>query len=175
MPYRRRRTRAHARVMTKMTANGRPPIRVVHMGGDRFLIRMRKHAVAVDQPTRVGGLDGAPTPVELFVGSLASCVAHFARGYLTRHGIDADGLQVTAGFEVAHRPPRVTTITVQVRPPADLPPEQYPAFRAIASHCTVHNTLLEPPVVSLELQSVPHDATWSVEQDVQRVSVEFVS
>jgi uncharacterized OsmC-like protein len=157
------------------TAYGKPPIRVTHSGGDRFLIRMRKHAIAVDQPTRLGGLDGAPTPVELFVGSLASCVAHFARGYLARHGIDADGLEVTADFEVAHRPPRVTTINVRVRPPADLPPEQYPAFRAVASHCTVHNTLLDSPVVSLELENTRHDATVSVEQNGRQASAEFVS
>ena len=129
------------------------------MGGDRFLIRMRNHAVGVDQPVEAGGLDGAPTSVELFVGSLASCVAHYARAYLARHGIAADGLQVTADFEVARRPPRVTNITVRVQPPAGLPPEQYPAFRAIASHCSVHNTLLEPPVVSLELDPAPADAS----------------
>jgi putative redox protein len=123
------------------------------MGGDRFLIRMGKHAVAVDQPVDAGGLDGAPTSVELFVGSLASCVAHHARGYLARHGIEADGLQVTADFEIGRRPPRVTAIKVQVSPPADLPPEQYQVFRAVASHCTVHNTLLDPPVVSLELET----------------------
>jgi uncharacterized OsmC-like protein len=125
------------------------------MGGDRFLIRMRKHAVAVDQPVQAGGLDGAPTSVELFVGSLAACIAHYARGYLARHGIDADGLQVSAEFEVGRRPPRVTAVRVHMKPPAGLPPEQYPAFRAVASHCTVHNTLLQPPVVSLELEDAP--------------------
>ena len=132
------------------------------MGGDRFLIRMRNHAVAVDQPMEAGGLDGAPTSVELFVGSLASCVGHYARNYLVRHGIDASGPQVTADFEVGRRPPRVTIVRLHVRPPAALRPEQYQAFRAIASHCAVHNTLLEPPVVSLEVESASLPASSAV-------------
>jgi hypothetical protein len=79
-----------------------------------------------------------------------------------RHGIDANGLQVTADFEEGRRPPRVTIVRLHVRPPAGLPPAQYQAFRAIASHCAVHNTLLEPPVVSLELESASLPASSAV-------------
>jgi putative redox protein len=158
--------------MAGMMGQPGPPIRVSHMGGHRFLIRMGRHAVAVDQPVHAGGLDGAPTAVDLFVGSLAACIAHYARGYLARHGIDADDLQVSATFEVGQRPPRVTAINVHVKPPADLPPQQYAAFRAVASHCTVHNTLLNPPVVSLELESAALDGSWPVEEDAGRASAE---
>jgi putative redox protein len=40
----------------------------------------------------VGGGDVGPTPTELFVAGLASCVAFYARRYLRRHDIDAEGL-----------------------------------------------------------------------------------
>jgi uncharacterized OsmC-like protein len=131
------------------------PIVVTHMTGDRFAIRIRDHTLAVDQPVAVGGMDAAPTPTELFVSALAACVAHYARGYLVRHHIDETGLRVTARFQVSGRPPRITAVQVQVTPPPALPVERYPAFRAVAAACTLHNTLYEPPTVSIEL---PHAA-----------------
>jgi hypothetical protein len=39
----------------------------------------------------------------------------------------------------------------------------------------VHNTLLESPVVSLEVESAPHDAARTGEQNGRRASAEFVS
>jgi putative redox protein len=123
------------------------------MTGDRFAIRIRDHSLAVDQPVIAGGMDAAPAPTEVFVSALAACVAHYAHGYLVRHHIDATGLRVTADFEVGGRPPRITAVEVHLTPPPALPPERYPAFRAVAAACTLHNTLDEPPTVSIDL---PH-------------------
>jgi putative redox protein len=36
--------------------------------------------------------------------------------------------------------------------PAGLPPERWAALRAVASHCTVHNTLTSPPSVIIDLR-----------------------
>jgi LmbE family N-acetylglucosaminyl deacetylase len=66
-------------------------MRVDYRDGDRFDIRIRDHVVTVDQPTDVGGDDAGPTPTELFVAGLASCVAFYARRYLRRHKLDASG------------------------------------------------------------------------------------
>jgi putative redox protein len=48
---------------------------VRHLADDRFSIDIRGHVVNVDQPAYAGGTDTAPTPTELFVAGLASCVA----------------------------------------------------------------------------------------------------
>jgi uncharacterized OsmC-like protein len=99
-----------------------------------------------------GGQDAAPTPTELFVASLATCVAFYAGRYLTRHGCSRDGLAVSAGFDMAgDRPARVSSIRLVVRVPDSLPPERWPALRAVVSHCTVHNTLASPPAVVIDL------------------------
>jgi uncharacterized OsmC-like protein len=123
---------------------------VAHRGGDR--IRVRGHEIEVDQPVGDGGEDTAPTPTELFVAGLASCVAFYARRYLARHGLPADGLQVTAGYETGTRPARVVAVRIEVTPPAGLPPQRRDALLAVASHCTVHNTLTTtPPAVDVRL------------------------
>jgi uncharacterized OsmC-like protein len=124
---------------------------VRHLEQDRFSIGVRGHILYVDQPDSAGGTDTAPTPTELFVAGLASCVAFYARRYLARHGIATDGLAVSADFETGGRPNRVTRITMLVEPPPGLPAERRAAFLAVASHCTVHNTLADPPEIAIAL------------------------
>ena len=126
-------------------------MRVEHLGGDHFGITIRQHTVHVDQPIADGGDDMAPTPTELFVASLASCVAFYVRRYLARHQLPTEGLSVEASFAMGSRPARVDHIDLGVRLPEGVPAERLPALQAVASHCTVHNTLEHPPEVSLEL------------------------
>lgn len=123
------------------------------VSGEAYAVTVRGHRVVVDQPAEVGGQDSAPTPTELFVASLASCVAFYAGRFLTRHGYSRDGLAVSADYEMASdRPARVSNIRLMVRVPAGLPPQRWAALRAVASHCTVHNSLADPPPVSIDLQ-----------------------
>jgi uncharacterized OsmC-like protein len=122
------------------------------VAGEAYEVAVRGHRVLVDQPAEGGGQDAAPTPAELFVASLATCVAFYAGRYLTRHGYSRDGLAVSAGFDMASdHPARVSGIHLLVRVPDSLPPERWPAFRAVISHCTVHNSLTRPPAVVIDL------------------------
>ena len=126
-------------------------VSVRHVSGDRFRIDIGTHTLAVDQPTDVGGADTAPTPTELFVASLASCVAHYARRYLARHEISPDGLEVSASYELGTSPARVSEVQVVVRLAADLTVERRAGLLAVASHCTVHNSITHPPSISVIL------------------------
>jgi putative redox protein len=126
-------------------------VTVVHLSGDRFAITVRGHTMTVDQPVEVGGEDTAPTPTELFIAGLASCVAFYAGRYLTRHDLDPAGLQVSASFAMGGKPNRVTDIAIQIAAPAGMPDDRRAALLAVASHCTVHNTLEQPPAVEITL------------------------
>jgi uncharacterized OsmC-like protein len=129
-------------------------VRVDYESGDRFRIAVRQHTLSVDQPASDGGEDTAPTPTELFIASLASCVAFYARRFASRHGIRTDGLAVTADFSMASHPARVGEITLQLHVPGELSPEQQASLLAVTSHCTVHSTLMQPPEVRLELAAL---------------------
>jgi uncharacterized OsmC-like protein len=123
------------------------------VAGEAYEVTVRGHRFMVDQPTDAGGQDSAPTPTELFVASLASCVAFYAGRFLTRHGYGRDGLAVSVAYDMASdRPARVSNIRVMVRVPAGLPPQRWAALRAVVSHCTVHNSLASPPSVTIDLQ-----------------------
>jgi uncharacterized OsmC-like protein len=126
-------------------------IRVDHKEGELFEIGIRGHLVHVDQPIGAGGSDAAPTPVELFVAGLASCVAVYAQRYLLRHSLPTEGMSVDATFTVGDRPARVRQVDVSIELPRGVPEERRAALLAVASHCTVHNTLKDPPEVRIEL------------------------
>ena len=126
-------------------------IRVTPLGGDRFEIGMRQHRVRVDQPVSDGGDDTGPTPTELFVASLAGCVAFYTRRYLARHDLPTEGLVVEATYAMASRPARVAEIEVRLELPPAVPEANRAALLAVASHCTVHNTLRDPPAVHIDV------------------------
>lgn len=133
------------------TAQDLQTLHVDHLGDDRFDIVVRGHHVLVDQPVEAGGEDRAPTPTELFVASLAGCVAFYARRYLRRHGLPEDGLTVSAGYEMASGPARVSALRMRITVPDGVPEERRTALLGFASHCTVHNTLTNEPEVVVEL------------------------
>ena len=110
-----------------------------------FRIAIRDHELVVDQPTDHGGADAGPTPTELLLASLASCIAHFARGYLERHDLPTEGLHVEASARIAQQPSRLDDISVALHLPEDLTAEQREALLLLASRCTVHNTLRGSP------------------------------
>jgi putative redox protein len=127
-------------------------IEVSHLGADRFVACVRGHEIGMDQPVTEGGTDLGPSPTEIFVTGLVGCTAYYARRYLARHGLDGDGLRVTAEWDfAADRPARVGSIHIVVIPPAGLPEERRDGLLATARHCTVHNTLRQPPDVDITL------------------------
>ncbi|HEY9389158.1 MAG TPA: OsmC family protein [Mycobacteriales bacterium] len=131
-----------------------PAVHVEYLDHEKLAIQVRQHHLVVDQPVDSEGDDTAPTPTELLVASLASCVGFYAHRYLTRHHLSSDGLAVDADFAIGERPTRVGQITVRITPPPSLPAEQRQAFLAVASHCTVHNTLHTPPAVTIGMADI---------------------
>jgi putative redox protein len=140
------------RVQTIAANAGAELLDVRFVAGEAYEVALRGHRVMVDQPVDAGGEDSAPTPTELFVASLATCVAFYAGRYLTRHGLSRDGLGVSVDFDMAtDRPARVAAIRLSVRVPADFPAERRSGLAAVVSHCTVHNSLTTPPDVTIDL------------------------
>ncbi|MGW5202057.1 OsmC family protein [Streptomyces spiralis] len=124
-------------------------LEVVPVAGDAYEVQVRGHVLTADQPRADGGRDTAPTPVELFVSSLAACAAQHAGHFLDWHCVSREGLRVQARFRMAgDRPARVSELSLTVQAPA-LPEDRLPALRAVLSHCTVSNTLVRPPEIHL--------------------------
>lgn len=126
-------------------------MRVRWAADDRFDIQVRDHTITVDQPVEIGGADVGPTPTELFVAGLASCVAFYARRYLRRHHIDPAGLEVTTSYRLGTKPARVAAVDMEIHLAAELEPKRRAGLLAQAGHCTVHHSITQPPDIAITL------------------------
>ncbi|HZD80378.1 MAG TPA: OsmC family protein [Actinomycetota bacterium] len=128
-------------------------ITIRYEGNDRLRVGIRGHELISDQPIEDGGEDAGPSPTELFVGSLAACIAFYAERYLRRHSLPSEGLQVVGSFGFAQdRPARVGTIRLRLVLPPGVPVDRHAGLLAVVEHCTVHNTLRQAPEVEIRLE-----------------------
>jgi uncharacterized OsmC-like protein len=126
-------------------------MRIVYRGNGRFDLTSGNHTVVTDQPVADGGGDAGMSPVELFVGSLASCVAYFVGRYCARHQIPCDGFTVDVEWSYAEQPHRVGAVELRVNIPSAVTPEQREKLLKVANGCTVHQSLTVPPKVEINL------------------------
>ncbi len=127
---------------------------VTYRGGTKFHIQSGAHVVVTDQVVEDGGTNAGMSPVELFAGSLASCVAYYVARYCERHQLPCDGFVVDIDYEMAERPHRVGTFGLRIRLPMSLNPSERERLLRVAEGCTVHQTLLNPPDIRIRLSAV---------------------
>src|SRR6201988_517162 len=126
-------------------------LQVQYKGGASFDVTSRKHTLVTDQPVEDGGGDAGMSPVELFVGSLASCVGYFVARYCVRHQIPCEGFTVEAAWTFAEQPHRVRSVELRLNLPSAVTPEQREKLLKVAHGCTVHQSLAIPPKVEVHL------------------------
>jgi uncharacterized OsmC-like protein len=130
-------------------------MRIVNRGNVRFDLTSGNHTVVTDQPVADGGGDAGMSPVELFVGSLASCVGYFVARSCARHQIPYEGFTIEAGWTFAEQPHRVGSIDLQLKLPTVLTPSQQQKLLKVAHGCTVHQSLAGPPKVEIRFSTAP--------------------
>ena len=126
-------------------------VKITHLDQVKFAIHSRSHSIVCDQPAENGGEDSGMTPPELLLASLGSCAAFYAVQYLKARNLPGTGLEVTVTAEKLKQPARVGNFRVQVVCPVSLTEEQTEGIMRSVRHCLIHNTLLTPPEIKIEL------------------------
>jgi uncharacterized OsmC-like protein len=124
---------------------------VTFQGGTKFHVTSGAHMVVADQPVENGGTDAGMSPVELFVGSLASCVGYFVGRYCARHQIPCDGFVIDAEWSMSEQPHRVGGVTLRINLPARLEDSHKERLLKVAHGCTVHQSLVVPTKVGITI------------------------
>jgi putative redox protein len=136
-------------------------LHVAYHSGTRYDITSGHHKVVTDQPIADGGQDAGMSPVELYIGSMASCVGYFVGRFCARHDIPREGLSVDAEWEMAENPHRVGQITLAIHLPHRLTPDLKERLLKVAHGCTVHQSIAVAPTVAIQLNPHNHMAPHS--------------
>jgi uncharacterized OsmC-like protein len=129
-------------------------IQVEHLGGVQFEIKARQHVIVSDQPPENGGFDEGMTPPELLLASLGSCAGFYAAQYLKKRRLAPEGTIVRVSAEKAKDPARMENFRIALEVPGELCDQDRKGIEDSVHHCLIHNTLLHPPKISLEVTSV---------------------
>jgi putative redox protein len=126
-------------------------IRIKYEKGREFTAFARNHKITIDQPPDNGGEDRGPTPTELFISSLGSCIGVYVQGFCKRGGVPYEGMELKVSFEKAEDPYRISKIIVDVIMPEKVTEERKKAILKVAGHCLIHNTIANHPEVTINL------------------------
>jgi putative redox protein len=128
-------------------------VKITHLDQVRFNIQAGSHSIVCDQPADNGGEDSGMTPPELMLASLGSCAAFYAVQYLKTRNLAQTGVEVTVTAEKLKQPARLGNFKIQVVFPVSLTEEQTEGLMRSVHHCLIHNTLLSPPEISIDLST----------------------
>ncbi len=117
----------------------------------KLSIQSRSHTILCDQPAENGGEDSGMTPPELLLASLGSCAAFYAVQYLKSRKLAESGVEVSVTADKLTQPARMGNFRVQVTCPVALSEDHATGLMRSVHHCLVHNTLLSPPEIKIEL------------------------
>ena len=130
-------------------------VQISHLGDVQFEVKARQHTIYCDQPEGNGGYDEGMTPPELLLGSVGACAGHYAAQYLKIRNISAEGLSVRVTAEKALNPARLSEIDIAVNYPRELSAKDREGVLHAVHKCLIHNTLLNPPKITVKLADEP--------------------
>ena len=122
-----------------------------HKGDMLFESKVGNHTISIDVPPSMGGSDRGPTPPQIFVASLGSCIGAFVANYCANSGLDATGLSVDVSFDKVEDPTRLANVRVQVNLPNADTKGREKAILRVAGHCPVHETICTMEDVAIVL------------------------
>lgn len=127
-------------------------ITVEHLGAVQFEIKTRGHSIISDQPVSGGGYDEGMTPPELLLAALGSCAGYYAAEYLRKNKLASEGTKVRVSCEKVNKPvARMIDFVIEVNAPVELNADQLKGVEEAVERCLVHNTLLNPPKISVKV------------------------
>ena len=117
-----------------LTASARTPAGTLR----QEILMDGRHRVVTDLPVGAGGTDLGPSAHELFVASLAGCIASTLAVYARTKGWDLGEIVVETDYDRGTTPRRCRIV---VRVDAELTPEQRARLEKVAAACPLRRSL----------------------------------
>ncbi len=124
-----------------------------YKGRSKFVAHNRSHEVTIDLPADFGGEDKGPTPPEVFIDALGSCMGIYVIRYCNSAGIDTRDLRIKIEWEkeLKAQPYYIKKIDIKIDlPNADVGPRKE-ALLKVAGSCLIHQTIKAQPPIGISL------------------------
>lgn len=120
-------------------------LKVEFPGGLRADAKLRGHTINTDQPKVSGGEDSAPSPFELFLGSIATCAGIYALSFCNNKDLSTDGMNISMELEKDVSTGLISKIYLNLKLPEGFPKKYEDAIIKSMDLCTVKKHLQNPP------------------------------
>jgi putative redox protein len=126
-------------------------------GGARVDAHFRGHTLLTDQPRSGGGEDSAPSPFELFLASIGTCVGIYVSGFCHQRGLPTEGIRIVQRSIPDRATGMMDRIELEIQVPPSFPKQYHAALIRTAELCKVKKTLEHPPqfeIVTREVETI---------------------
>ncbi len=114
-------------------------------GGSRVDALQDGFRIRTDQPAVAGGGGTAPSPFDLFVGSIGTCAGLYVLRFFQQRNLDTSGLGLSVTPEWDRERKLVARIRIEITLPPAFPEKYREAVVRAVDQCTVKRHLAEPP------------------------------
>jgi ribosomal protein S12 methylthiotransferase accessory factor len=118
---------------------------VVFPGGKKVNALYQGFIIETDQPEHAGGGGSAPSPFDLFLASIGTCVGYYVLSFCQQRSISTEGLKLDLQTEQNQKTGLVGKINIEIRLPAAFPKKYKEAVKRAAELCAVKKHLQSPP------------------------------
>jgi len=114
-------------------------------GGSRVDALQDGFRIRTDQPAVAGGGGTAPSPFDLFLGSIGTCAGFYVLRFFQQRKLDTSGLALSMTSEWDRERMLMTRIRIEITLPPAFPEKYREAVVRAVDQCTVKRHLAEPP------------------------------
>ena len=127
--------------------------KIKYISNKKIKAIVRDFEIMTDLPEKRNGENTAPTPTELFVAAFGSCVASYISNYITNVvKVSAEGLSIDIDWTLNEDPKKVNDIHFTITlPQNEKINKRKPGIITVAKHCTIHNTIADPPEITFSI------------------------
>jgi len=120
-------------------------------GGLKVQADYKGHKIITDQPVMAGGEGAAPTPFDMFLASIGTCVGIYVKSFCEQRGIDTQKIVIRQNMEINPSTRMIGRITFEIHLPGNFPEKYKEALIKTADHCAVKRHMLAPPEFNYNL------------------------
>lgn len=114
-------------------------------GGLKVAAAYKGYTIITDQPVKAGGNGDAPSPFDLFLGSIGTCAGFYIVNFCRQRHIPTTGIEVELQFLKDEETGMITKVSIAIKLPPDFPEQYRDAIVRAADVCTVKKHIMNPP------------------------------